>query len=304
MIQIQALRARFAAIPAPIRGIILMAISGAAFSVMHGFIRHVTQEIHPFEAAFFRMFFGLVALAPVFMAQGLAPLRTTKLKLFSIRAVLNVIAMMCFFYGLSLTPLAQATALGFSAPIFATLMAMLFLGETVRARRWTAIGIGFLGTLVILRPGLAEIGIGSLLILFSAAVWSIALMVIKVLTRTEGSVTITAYASIMLTPVTFVIAWPFWTWPTPELWIILFLLGAIGTIAQTLLNQALKIADASVVLPVEFSRLIWAALIGFMMFGEIPNIYVWTGGFMIFASTTYIGVREARLKREQRQASG
>lgn len=285
-------------LPAPLVGVLMMAIAAAAFSVMHAGIRHVSVEMHPFEIAFFRVVFGFVALAPVFLRSGWTPLRTDKLKLFGIRGVLNAGAMLMFFYGLSITPLAMVAALGFTAPLFATLLAMLFLGEVVRLRRWTAIILGFLGTVVILRPGIVEIGLGPLLIVGSAVVWSVALMIIKVLTRTESSVTITAYASIFLAPFCLVAAWPFWTWPNLEQLLWLAAIGGVGTIAQTSMNQSFKLADASAVLPVDFTKLLWAAAIGFVLFDEVPDLWTWVGGAMIFASATYIGVRESRLKKQ------
>ena len=287
-------------IPAPLAGALMMALAAAAFSIMHAGIRHLslTGEMHPFEVAFFRVFFGFFALAPVFVRQGWAPLRTGKLKLFALRGALNAAAMLMFFYSLSITPLATVAALGFTAPLFATLLAMLLLGEVVRLRRWTAILVGFAGALIILRPGIVEVGFGPLLVIGSSVVWAVALMVIKVLTRTESSVTITAYASIFLSPVALVAAAPYWTWPGLEALAILAGLGILGTVAQTAMNQSFKLADASAVLPMDFSKLIWAAAIGFAMFGEVPDLWTWVGGALIFASATYIGIRESRLRRQ------
>lgn len=281
-------------------GILMMAVAAAAFSIMHAAIRHVSTELHPFEIAFFRVVFGFVALAPVFVQQGWAPLYTSKLKLFALRGVINAAAMLMFFLGLSFTPLATVAALGFTAPLFATVLAALVLGEVVRLRRWTAIIIGFAGAMVILRPGVIEIGLGPLLVLGSSIVWSVALMIIKVLTRTESSVTITAYASIFLAPICLVAALPFWTWPSLTALAWLAGIGVVGTVAQTAMNQSFKIADASAVLPVDFSKLLWAAAIGFVLFDEVPDAWTWVGGAMIFASATYIGIRESRLKREGR----
>ncbi|MDF1793548.1 MAG: DMT family transporter [Thalassobaculaceae bacterium] len=285
-------------------GVLMMAVAAASFSMMHAAIRHVSAEMHPFEIAFFRVFFGFFALAPVFLRQGWSPLRTTKVKLFAIRGGLNACAMLMFFYGLSITPLATVAALGFTAPLFATVLAMVVLGETVRLRRWTAIAIGFAGAMVILRPGVIEVGLGPMLILGSSVVWSVALMVIKVLTRTESSVAITAYASIFLSPIALVAALPYWTWPSLDALLWLVMIGCVGTLAQTAMNQSLKIADASAVLPVDFSKLLWAAAIGYVVFGEFPDVWTWVGGAMIFSSATYIGVREARLKKEGKLPAG
>ena len=193
--------------------------------------------------------------------------------------------------------MAQVTALGFSAPLFATVLAVIFLGEVVRVRRWTAIIIGFLGTMIILRPGMVDLGIGPLLIVISAAIWSVALMVIKVMTRTDSSVTISFYASIFLSPLVFFAAFPFWELPSWEQLGWMFLLAALGTFAQTLMNQSLKLADTSVVMPVDFSKMIWATLLGFVFFDEVPDFYTWVGAILIFGSTTYIAIRESRLKQ-------
>lgn len=287
------------AIPAPLAGALMMALAAAAFSIMHAAIRHLSlsEGVHPFEVAFFRVFFGFVALAPVFVRQGWEPLRTRNLKLFALRGILNSAAMLMFFFSLSITPLATVAALGFTAPLFATLLAMLLLGEVVRLRRWTAILIGFAGALIILRPGIVEVGFGPLLVIGSSVVWAVALMVIKVLTRTESSVTITAYASIFLAPVALVAAIPHWTWPGLGALAMLAAIGVLGTVAQTAMNQSFKYADASAVLPMDFSKLIWASAIGFALFGEVPDLWTWVGGALIFASATYIGIRESRLRK-------
>lgn len=284
-------------LPAPLAGALMMALAAAAFSVMHAAIRHLSVEMHPFEIAFFRVFFGFFALAPVFLRQGWAPLRTTRLKLFAWRGVLNSAAMLMFFFSLSITPLATVAALSFTAPLFATLLAMLLLHETVRLRRWTAILIGFAGTLVILRPGFVDIGLGPLLVIGSSVVWAFALMIIKVLTRTESSVTITAYASIFLSPICLVAALPYWTWPGVEQLAWLAAIGIVGTVAQTAMNQSLKVADASAVLPVDFTKLIWASAIGFALFGELPDFWTWIGGALVFGGASYIGIRESRLRK-------
>lgn len=285
-------------IPAPLAGALMMALASASFSMMHAAIRHLSLEMHPFEIAFFRVFFGFLALAPVFLRQGWAPLRTSNIKLFAYRGVLNAGAMLMFFYSLSITPLATVAALGFTAPLFATLLAMLLLGEVVRLRRWMAILIGFVGVLLILRPGYLPVGFGPLLVIGSSVLWAFALMIIKVLTRTESSVTITAYASVFLSPICLAVAIPHWTWPGLEQLAWLAAIGVVGTVAQTSMNQSFKYADASAVLPIDFTKLIWASIIGYSLFGEIPDGWTWIGGALIFAGATYVGIRESRLRKQ------
>lgn len=283
-----------------LRGIVWMALSTVAFVAMHASVRHVSKELHPLEIAFFRQLFGIVALAPVFIHYGLAPLRTKQLPLHTARAAVNVIAMFAFYYGLSTTPLAQVSALAFSSPIFATILAMLFLGEKVRLRRWLAILVGFSGVFIAFLPDIREtgaVGLGSLSVLLSSATWAIALIMIKILGRTESSITITAMMVLLMTPMSFLPALAVWQWPTWGALAWLALIGVTGTIGQLTVTQALKEGDTNVVMPIDFLKLIWAASLGFLWFGEIPGLSTWAGGAMIFVSTTYIAWREHQLRK-------
>ena len=167
------------------RGCALMVLGTFMFAGMHTAIRYSTQHLPPVEVAFFRNLFGLVVIAPLLVRYGLSLFHTKRLGLHVLRAVLNVVSMLAFFVGLSMTPLARATALTFTAPLFTALFSALFLGEVFRWRRWTAIFAGFFGALVILRPGLQVFDIGALLVLVSSLLWSMALIDIKVLGRTE-----------------------------------------------------------------------------------------------------------------------
>ena len=284
-----------------------MALSTVAFVAMHAAVRHVSKELHPLEIAFFRQFFGIVALAPVFIHYGLGTLRTRQLPLHTARAAVNVIAMFAFYYGLSTTPLAQVSALAFSSPIFATIMAMLFLGEKVRLRRWLAITVGFSGVFIAFLPDIGAtgtVGWGSLSVLLSSATWAVALIMIKILGRTESSITITAMMVLLMTPMSFFPALAVWEWPTMGALAWLLMIGIMGTIGQLTVTEALKEGDTNVVMPIDFLKLIWAAGLGFLWFGEIPGLSTWAGGAMIFASTTYIAWREHQLRRTGEPAPG
>jgi drug/metabolite transporter (DMT)-like permease len=282
---------------ANLRGIVLMLVSTVGFAAMHGAVRHLSTELHPFEIAFFRNIFGLLALAPWFLRYGVTPLRTRRLPLHGLRAGLNIIAMLAFFYALSITSLARVTSLSFTAPLFATLLAMLVLGEVVRLRRWVAMLCGFVGTLVILRPGFTEIDQGSLLVLLSAAAWASALTVIKVLSRTDSSVTITCYMVVLMAPISLVPALWVWQWPTGQQLLWLVAIGVVGTLGQLVMTQALKEAETSVVMPFDFFKMIWASLLGFIFFAEVPTLFTWIGAGIIFASTSYIAYREHKVTR-------
>jgi drug/metabolite transporter (DMT)-like permease len=202
--------------------------------------------------------------------------------------------MLLYFYGLSVAPLAKVIAITFTAPLFATVMGVVILHEIIHARRIVALIIGFIGAVIILQPGVVEVDIGSVSIIVSAALWGTAMIIIKILGRTESSLTTTAYATIFLTPFCLIAAIPFWEWPSAEFWPWLFVIGLLGTLGQMSLAQAFKEADITVVLPLDFTKLIWAAILGYLVFGEVPDIWVWIGGTIIFASTTYITFRERR----------
>lgn len=278
-------------------GIMWMLIYTISMSGMHAGVRHVSENIHPFETAFFRLVFGLFALAPFFYRHGFTVLKTKRLPMLCLRGVVNAGCMLGFFYALSIGPLAQVTALGFSATLFGIILAVFIFKEKVGLNRWTAIFVGFLGTIVILRPGFADIGIESIVTLGAAFGWAVCLMIIKDLGRTESAETITAYMSLVMAPIVLIPALFFWTTPSLYDFAWLLAIGLMGGAGQFAMANALKFGEAQVVLPVEFSRLIWISVIAFFAFGEVPGIFLWIGGGMIIAATTYITIREGRIKR-------
>lgn len=267
------------------------------FASMHAVIRIASSEQHPFEIAFFRNLFGLVVLSPFLLRHGFGALRTRRLPLHAARGAVHVSAMLMFFTAVPITPLGTVAALSFTAPLFVTVGAVLVLGEVVRIRRIAALAAGFAGALVIVRPGVAALDPGSLLVLGSSAVWAGAMILIKLLSRTESSLTMTAYMAVFLTPLSSIAAAFVWRWPSPEELGWFALMGSLGTAAHLCLAQAFREADAAAVLPVDFLRLIWASVFGYLLFGEVPVLFVWIGGTIIFASTLYLAYREARVAR-------
>ncbi len=291
---IQVFKAYYDRVPPVLRGMALIVISTLGFSGMHSVIRGLGKEdLHPFEIAFFRNFFGLLVLAPLFMRHGVGALRTQHLPLHALRGGLQICAMLMFFTAVTITPLAKVSAMSFTAPLFATIGAVLILGERIRARRITALVFGFVGAVLIIRPGVVEIDLGAILVLTSSAIWAGAMLIIKHVSRTDSSVVITAYMGIFMTPLSFLAAVWFWTWPEPHHYLLFILMGALGSLAHVAMAQAFKEADATAILPLDFTRLLWSAALGFMLFGEIPELWTWIGGITIFASTTYIAYREA-----------
>jgi len=280
-----------------VRGILLMCLSTVAFSCMHTMIKHAAEELHPMQIAFFRNFFGFIVFLPVLASSGLGFLKTRRLGLHAFRGIINAGAMMMFFYALSITEVAHATALGFSAPIWAGVLSVAFLGERFRLRRWVAILAGFLGILVILRPGIIPMDTGPVLVIVSAFCWAVVLTIIKVMSRTESSLTIVAYMNIFLAVYTLGPALWYWTWPSAEGWFWMAAIGVTGTIAQMCISQSLKETEPTVVMPFEFLRLIWVALLGAWIFGEIPDTYTWIGGGIVFFAGFYLAWRERQARR-------
>ena len=269
-----------------------MLLAALGVAAMNACVRHVSNELHPFEIAFFRSLFGLAVLAPVFLRVGFAPLRTRKLHVHAVRGALIAASMMTGFWGLSLVPLAKFTALFFSAPLFGTVLAWIALREMVRLPRLVALAVGLAGTLIILRPGGTGYDPGTVLVVLAAALWGVGMIVIKVFARTESNVTITFYVYLFVTPIAFAAALQFWQTPTIEQLAWLALIGAFGTTVHMSLAQAFRDADVTAVMPIEFTKLIWASAIGFAAFAEIPDLWTWVGGGVIFSSAAFIAHHE------------
>ncbi|ANK80583.1 MAG: hypothetical protein TEF_07060 [Rhizobiales bacterium NRL2] len=278
-------------------GAALVVLSTMGFSVMHAMIQYLgKQGLHGFEIAFFRNLFGIVALTPIFIRYGLEPFRTAKIKLHFARGAVNAVAMLLFFYGITTgIALGLVQSLSFTAPLFTSLLAVLFLGEKMRVHRWTALAIGFVGTLVILRPGMSAIEPGAVYILFAAMMWGVAMTIIKRLTDTDSAITVSLYMVLMLTPISGIAAAFVWTWPTAEQFIWLAAIGVIGTFSQMAFAQAFRLADATAVLPFDFSKLFWSALLGWFFFAQVLDLWVWIGSVMIFAGGFYIAYRERKI---------
>ena len=273
-----------------------MCLSTVAFSIMHGLVHFVSEVLPPFQIAFFRNFFGLAFLLPLLMRSRFAVLRTKQIGLHALRGVINMAAMLMFFTALSISPIAKVTALGFTAPIFMAILAVIVLGERFRIYRWSAIFLGFVGMLIILRPGLVVIDTGALLVIGSAVLWAVAMLIIKIQSRTESSLTIVAYMGIFLG--VFSIAPALWVWQPFELQTLglMALIGLLGSIAQMAISESLKETDPTALMPFDFLKLIWTAMIGAWFFAEIPDMFTWIGATVIFSSGLFIAFRERSVR--------
>ena len=280
-----------------LRGPLLMLAAAAVLTCMHATVRYVSEGMHSFEITFFRNLFGLVAILPLAIRGGMASFKSRQPGLQLLRSAFGLVAMLTWFYGLSVVPIAQATALSFTSVIFGSIGAALVLGERMRLRRWSAVVAGFVGVLVILRPGFADVDPIVLIVPLSSLCWAGALLTVKRLSSTDSVVCIVTWNSVLLTILSLPVAIPVWVNPSTEQLLWLGLIGILATLGHLAMTGAFKASDATAVLPMDYTRLLWASLIGYLAFSEIPDVWTWVGGTIIFASTTYIAYREAALRR-------
>ncbi len=288
-----------APVPAVIQGALWMVLSCGVLTLLAALGRHLATEIHPFQIAFFRVLFGFLAMLPWVAYRGIGVLRTTKLKLYLVRSLSSFCAMSCWFYAISLIPIAEVTALSFLAPLFATLGAGLILRETVGPRRWSATLIGLAGALIIIRPGIIEMEAGNWLALGSAVFMGTSVLIIKMLSRTENPNVVVFYMGLIMTPMSLIPALFVWEAPGTHMWIWIVLMGPVAAFGHVTMVRAFSTADASAIVPFDFSRLPFAVLIGYLAFGELADSWTWVGAAVIFVSSVYIARREARLNPDK-----
>ncbi|WP_031373783.1 DMT family transporter [Lysobacter antibioticus] len=281
----------------------LMLASTISFGVMTIAIRFASQSLHTFEIAFFRNLFGLLAVLPLLLGAQRAELRTRQLPKYFVRCLIGICSMLAGFWAIGHLPLAQAISLTYSTPIFVTIAAVLFLHEQVRARRWLAVLAGFIGVLVIVRPGSADFSIDSLAALLAAVLGGVISIQIKQLSRIDSANTIVLYTYAFWVPMSLVPALFVWQWPQGTVWWWIIAAGIFGTGGQVLWTHALKLGEVSALTPISFMQLPLVALAGWLWFGEGLDAYTVTGAAIILASNAYIAHREAVLARRAASAA-
>jgi drug/metabolite transporter (DMT)-like permease len=260
-------------------------------------IRLASESLHTFQIAFFRNFFGLLAALPLLLRHGPDLLRTTQLPRYVVRCAIGIVSMMCGFWAIGHLPLAQAVALSYSTPIFVTIAAVIFLHEQVRARRWAAVALGFLGVLIIVRPGTEGFSAGTLVALAAAVLSGIVSIQIKQLSRTEPADRIVLFTTLLWVPMSLLPALAVWEWPHGIVWLWVIAAGVLGTGGHMLWTRALKLGDVSALTPISFMQLPIVALAGWLLFQERLDRWTVVGAAVIFAANVYIAHREAQLSR-------
>ena len=291
------LGAAWARLPGNTRGALWITMGTIAFAMNDVVVKYLGRTIHPFELALFRYGIGFVLLLPVFISMGWSGLRTDHLKLHGLRLAIACVAQIGVFYAVIHLLLADATAIAFSRPLFTTLIAVFLLSEVVGWRRWTATAVGFIGVLVMVRPGHASFDTIAVVAVFAACVFALANVLIRVLARTEPPNRILFYYH---TGGTIVFAAPAaWVWTTPVglEWLLLLMIGVFTTLGMIGFVRGFSAGEVSIVGPMEYTRLIYAGFLGYYLFAEIPDRWTGVGAAIIIASTLYIAHRDAMAKK-------
>jgi drug/metabolite transporter (DMT)-like permease len=280
-------------IPRRVRGMLLGLVAALSFTLLHSSVRYASRELHVFEITFFRYFIAMLFMLPGMLGSRFEVLRTRRLHLHLIRCVMLMISMLGLFSALTMSPISMVTALSFVSPVFASVIAIVVLRERSSARRWVAVAGGIVGMLLIVRPGVVPVSLGPLLAICGAIAWAVSIIVIKLMSTTESSTTQVTYMSVIVTPLTFLLAVWVWRWPSWQLVPVLVFMAFIATVGQFAYTQSFKYAEATALMPLDFTRLVWASLIGFLVFGEVPDVWSWIGGSVIFLNAVYITFHES-----------
>lgn len=284
----------FDALPGATRGILWMTVSTFLYACTYGTVRVLSESFDSFQIVFFRSGLGVLFLLPWLYRAGLGALGTNRYGLYVVRAGLNYFGMVCLMYGIANLTLQHVTALMFTVPLFTVLFVAWLLGETVGLPRWLALAVGFVGALVIIRPGYIEISLATLGMLGTAASYSLVNAANKSLTRTEAPNTIVFHGFVLLTAMS--VGPAYYTWDAVAWshvpWIIV--VGVFSSLATLCIIRAFAAADASVIMPFNFLKLPFAVVIGMIWFAEQPDLLTVAGAVIIFSSGWYIARREAR----------
>jgi drug/metabolite transporter (DMT)-like permease len=286
-----------------VRGALWVVLSCLSITSMAALVKTLGAHLDSFQLAFFRAGFGLLIVLPFALGAGWGVLRTRHIRLHLARGIAGTVAMMSGFYALTRLSLADATAITFTTPLFLTVLAALVLHEIVRWRRWSATALGFLGVLIMLRPGEGVLEPAALVALLGAACIASVRLVIKRLATSDGALTIILWFGLISTAASAVPAALVWRTPTLYELGLLVLLGCLASLTQVFMIRAYRIGEASALAPFEYFRLPFAMLYGILLFAELPDLYTLLGASIIVASTLYIARRE-QLRNRQRQAGG
>jgi drug/metabolite transporter (DMT)-like permease len=280
------------------KGILWMFCAALFFSAMVALIKQLGTRLPSFEIVFFRSSLQLAALFFVYCRVGFGALTTNNPRLQGWRALVGVLLINCNFYAFTQLPLADVTAIGFSRNLFLVVLALIFLGETLSVHRLVATLVGFCGIIIIMRPGTGVFETAAIFALAGAALGATMMVLIRRLTASDSNLVMMTYPAAAVTITTMVPAALFWVWPTAQEWLLIVAMAAIGASGQWCLIQAFRLGEATAVAPASYIRLVFASIIGFYVFAEIPDWYTLVGTALIVVGSLYLIYQEERTPKE------
>jgi drug/metabolite transporter (DMT)-like permease len=281
----------------PLAGILWMVVTGLCFVGVQATVKHLGPRVPPIEAAFLRYLLGLVFLLPMLPALARTHLTRRAWLLFALRGVTQATAVMFWFFAMTRITLAEVTAMNYLNPIYVTIGAAIFLGEPLAARRVAAIAVAFAGALVILRPGVRALDAGHAAMVVTALAFAASYLIAKLMTGSVGPSVVVAMMSIMVTIVLAPFAAAVWVPPGWGDLGWLMIVAAFATAGHYAMTLAFQAAPLAVTQPVAFLQLLWASLVGALVFGEPVDGWVMLGGGLIMGAVSFIAWREARSRR-------
>ena len=288
-------RRAFGAWPAAVQGLLWMLVGGLLFSFLNTIARQLTLQLDVYQSQFLRYLFGLLVILPWVYRAGWRQYRPVHLAGQFWRGGVHTLGLILWFTALPQIPLADMTAIGFTGPIFIMLGAVWFLGEPMRKDRWLAALIGFAGVLVVVLPKMSgQGGWYNLVMLASAPVFAASFLITKALTRYEKPGVIVLWQAITVSLLSLPMALPHWQTPTPWQWLGFAATGVLGSSAHYCLTRAFALADISATQSLRFLDLVWASVLGWLVFGDVPSPSNWMGASVILAATVWIARRESR----------
>jgi len=280
--------AKIGVLPGTVQAGIWMSISAVTYVVSIAIGRYMAPDIEVFQIAFLRNAFAVLFMMPWLMKVGIGAMRTNQIRRHILRGFMSSANVTLLFAAVALIPIADMSAINFLQPVIGAAIAGLVLGEVVSRARWIAIIAGFGGALLMIRPGFAEFNIGIAFALGSGVAGALVSIMIKTLVRRDPPDTIAAWLFVTQTLILLIPTIIVWKNPTLEQWILFALIGFMSVILQRTYNRGIQAADVSVAMPFNFTRLIWAALLGWIVFAEFPDIWTWVGGTVIFAASVWL----------------
>jgi drug/metabolite transporter (DMT)-like permease len=295
--------AQFRRLPHNVQGALWLVSGGFIFTCNGVMIRLLSDQVESVQTAFFRAVFSVLMLLPLMMSGRVRPWASQRKTGHFWRTLMGTLSMVLGFYAVSMLPLADATALGFSQPLFSVCVAALVLREKVRWRRWSATIVGFIGVLVMVRPGEGSLQAGALVALANALTVSLSILLVRRLSASETPLMILTQFAIWSTLLLALPAIWVWRWPDAWGWTLAIGVSASATVGQYFWVQAFKAGEMSAVAPFEYLRLPFAVFMGWLIWGQMPEIWTYVGAAIVIASALYIAQREAQLAKERRLAA-